>query len=151
MSRFSTEFARKIAVPAPLLAYVGFLGLFGLLGLLWLLAGLPLADFFHDSAQLLIGMTQTMTTFAIVGIFFTIAAGFLCWCLSLAHLREPVTILLSLAFRLANRAASFWRAEPDNAAATPSPPPRDGPLVSSASRVTLLTPSALTGAAPLLE
>ena len=150
-SRFSTEFARQIALKAPLLFSAAFLALYGFLVLAGVLVGTPLAQVLHDSTALLIGLSQTVAIFALLGLFFAAIAGFFCWCLSLPNLRKPLTVLLSLALRLANRVASFCKAEPTDTAANPSPPPRGLPLVASANRVTLLTPSALTGADPLLE
>ena len=150
-SRLSTDIAQQIAFKAPLLAFAAFLAFYGFLVLAGVLVGMPLTHVLHDSTGLLIGLSQTVAIFAILGLFFSAIAGFFCWCLSIANLRRLVNALLSLALRLAKRVASFWKAEPTDTAATPCPPPRGLPLVASANRVMLLTPSALTGAAPLLE
>ncbi len=141
-SRFSTEFAWKIAIPAPLMAFAVLLGMVAFAVLCGVLVGLPPAYLFHESSQLLIALSQFMAIVAIVAVIFVAVAGFGCWCLSLANRRGPLTALLSLAFRLATRDASFCKAGPYDAGSPSSPP---------ANRVTLLTPAGFTGASPLLE
>ncbi len=150
-TQVSREFARQIAILTPLLGYGLALLLFALLALSSILAGQPLGEFVRESGGVFVSVTQSLGAFWVFGAFFAAIAAFGWWCLAMANVRGPGLALLSLAFRWATRAASLGKSRTVDVTVSRFALPGGFPLIAFPNRVTLLTPSGLTGAAPLLE